>query len=96
MPTYKKEELKELKMITDPSFYPYKIVMDDSNYVLVKEVTPASGKTYDVFLGHYSTLDHLLSKLMDFEIRSNNFDSFLELKTFILGFKEKIYKLFEI
>jgi hypothetical protein len=96
MPTYKKEELKSLKMITDPSLYPYKIVMDDSNYVLVKEITPESGKVYDTFLGHYSSLDFLLTKLMDFEIRSNNFDSFLELKAFILEFKEKMYKLFEI
>jgi hypothetical protein len=96
MPTYKKEELKSLKMITDPNLYPYKIVMDENNYVLVKEVTPESGKVYDTFLGHYSTLDYLLIKLMDFEVRSNNFDSLLELKAFVLEFKEKMYKLFEI
>jgi hypothetical protein len=96
MPTYKKEELKSLKMITDPNLYPYKIVMDENNYVLVKEVTPESGKVYDTFLGYYSTLDYLLIKLMDFEVRSNNFDSLLELKAFVLEFKEKMYKLFEI
>ena len=96
MSKYNKEDLKTLKIITDPDFYPYKIVMDDSNYSLMKEITPESGKKYDTFLGHYSSLDHLLTRLMDFEVRSNNFDSFVELKSFISEYKEKMYKLFEI
>lgn len=71
-----------MNYITDPHISPYKIGLDENQYVIVKVFTTEKGKqigsTYEQVVGYYVSFGACLTKLSVLLTMDNNYNSIQE------------------